>query len=517
MVLHFSIPVEDTKLTPLTELRPKQLQAWLTNLQNTDPQDAAQSILTSLAALNRQPLTSDIRLNLITLHWSAAENQIDMLQLQLSGSMLPLSDKSAAQSRLARDLLIEFGYGYKLVLVDVADNNTKKQKPDITVVIYQLLAIQQRIFSLCYEMYASVPATTWYETHQAFEYAESLGLLENEIFPNLGNILHIYQQILLITLADPYHLMQGEISSVSELARELAPLGRITHLETKTEAHPLFILDLAVDAPPSMNKQASIITKKDTTIRLFDTRQITQQLQMLISHLEAGVSPLELDLPIAAIKASYRTLLYQLLKSWGNPLARRFNRYMPKQDEIELGLGVRTIHALLETDTSEPVKLTTTPAFFTPAPALRSHYLAKWQILNVGAQGQALRNKTHAPSHIKVGELISIREHNHEKWQLCIIKWIKNNDTQTLEIGVQLLPPGARAVEVFNPLSAIKTIQPGILFPANSTLNQPNLLLTPHGMYMSNVHMELITSTSHTIKPHTLIMQTQSFDLFEIP
>ena len=110
-----------------------------------------------------------------------------------------------------------------------------------------------------------------------------------------------------------------------------------------------------------------------------------------------------------------------------------------------------------------------------------------------------------------------MREHNEGGWQLCVIKWIKSIDAQTLEIGVQFLPPNGSAVEVFNPLSAIKTMQPGILFPANSTLNQPNLLLTPQGMYMNNVHIELITTTSHTIKPQALIMQTQSFDLFEIP
>jgi hypothetical protein len=517
MVLHFSIPDQNTKLAPLTELRPKQLQSWLNDLQTNNPQNAAQSILTSLAALNRQPLASDIRLNLLTLHWSAAQGQIDMLQLQLSGSMLPLSEKADLQYHLARELLMELGYGYKLILIDDASNDSKKFKQDLAPIIYQLLIIQRRIFSLCYEMYALVPATIWHETHQTYEYAESLDLLETEVLPNPSNILQIYQQTLLIALADPYHLMQGEISLVLELARGLAALGRITRLTTKVEVHPVFIMDLATDSPPSMNKQAAIITQKDSSIRLFDTHQVTQQLQILISHLEAGISPLDLGLPIAAIKSGYRALLYQLLKSWGNPQARRFNRYSPKQDEIELGLGVRTIHALLETDAPEPVKLTSSPAFFTPAPSLPSHYLAKWQILNVGAQGHALRSKTNAPSHIKVGELISMREHSHEKWQLCIIKWIKNINTQTLEVGVQLLPPGARAVEVFNPLSAIKTMQPGILFPANSKLNQPNLLLTPHGMYMQNVHMELITSASHTIKPHTLIMQTQSFDLFEIP
>jgi hypothetical protein len=518
MVLHFSIPDQNTKLAPLTELRPKQLQAWLANLQNTNPQNSTQSILTSLAALNRQPLASDIRLNLLTVHWSAAQNQIDMLQRQLSGSMLPFSEKADTQTRLARDFLIELSYGYKLVLID--DTSTaipKKQKLDIAQVIYLLLTIQQRIFSLCYEMYALIPDTLWRETHQAFEYAETLGILEKENPTSTDNIINLYQQILLISLADPYHLMQGEITLVQELSRELAPLTCVTDKIANTEDYPLFILDLATDEPASTNKRILTDAEHKTTIRYFDVHQATQQLQTKLTYVENGGAPQEVGLPVYATKTSYRTLLHQLIRSWGNPVTRRFNRYVPKYDEVDLGLGVRTIHALLESKSAKPVKVTPNPAFFTPAPTLRNHYLAKWQVLNVGAQGQALRSKTNTPSHIKVGELISLREHNDGGWQLSIIKWVKSIDAQTLEIGVQFLPPNGSAVEVFNPLSAIKTMQPGILFPANSALNQPNLLLTPHGMYMHNVHIELITTSSHTIKPQTLIMQTQSFDLFEIP
>jgi len=518
MVLNFAIPAQNTNLAHLTEMRPKQLQTWLGNLQHDNPQVATQSILASLAALNRQPLASDLRLNLLNLHWLAAQGQIDMLQLQLSGSMLPLSEKADTQAQLARDFLIELSYGYKLVLMDDASTTIpKKPKLDITSVIYQLLTIQQRIFGLCYEMYALIPETLWRETHQAFEYAEVLGISEKGIAAATGNILNLYQQILLISLADPYHLMQGEITLVLELSRELAPLTHITGNISNTEDYPLFVLDLTTDDPATTNKRILTNAEHKPSIRCFDTRPATQQLQAMLSHVENGGAPLEVGLPVYATKTSYRTLLHQLIRCWGNPVTRRFNRYIPKYNEVDLGLGVRTIHALLETHSVEPVKVTPNPAFFTPAPTLRNHYLAKWQVLNVGAQGQALRSKINTPSHIKVGELISMREHNDGGWQLSIIKWVKSIDAQTLEIGVQFLPPNGSAVEVFNPLSAIKTMQPGILFPANSALNQPNLLLTPHGMYMNNVHIELITTTSHTIKPQALIMQTQSFDLFEIP
>jgi hypothetical protein len=111
--------------------------------------------------------------------------------------------------------------------------------------------------------------------------------------------------------------------------------------------------------------------------------------------------------------------------------------------------------------------------------------------------------------------LIAMRAREEDQWDLCVIKWIKNIDTGTVEIGVQLLPPQARPVSVYNPLSPIKNVQPGMLFPQNDILKQDNLLLVPHGIYMKNVRMDLITDTSRIIMPGKLVLQTQSFDLFE--
>ncbi|MEQ1666954.1 MAG: hypothetical protein ABL868_00720 [Sulfuriferula sp.] len=510
MVLRFIIPAQDTSLAHLTEMRVKQLQAWLSNLQTSNPQLAAQTILTALAALNRQPLSGDIRLTLLTHYWLTAEVQIDMLQLQLSGSMLPLTEKTDAHARLARELLIELAYGYKLALIDNAKLTLRAQS-DVATVVYQLLTIQQRILTLCYEIYAPVPVGIWTEIHQAFEYAELTSSPDR-----ITNILHLYQQTLLIALADPYHLMQGELSLVIDITRALAPLCTISHHLSADDA-PLFILDLSLDNAPNIDKRQTDDALYNPSTRFFDTRQAVQQLVTQLTQLAAGIAPEQLGLPHIAAKISYRFLLHRLILGWDKPPTRRFNRHPPKHHDIALGLGIRTIHALLDAPVADDVNSITSHAFFTPAPSHRSHYLAHWEIINIGAQGHALRNKTITPSHIKVGELISIREQNDEVWQLCIIKWVKNIDTETVEIGVQRLPPNARGVQVFNPLSPIKTMQPGILFPASALLNQPTLLLTPHGMYMKNVHMELITSTTHTIKPQQLVMQTQSFDLFEIP
>lgn len=519
MTLRFKTPEPDIELSHLTETRHKYLQSWLEQLLALDPQAASSSILTALSALNRQPLASDIRLKLLTLYWNTIQIEVNMLQLQLSGSLLPLSEKSDADTRLACDLLLELGHGYKLILMDNSASQLNfHSKPDPVPVIYQLLLIQYRILELCYEMYVPVPSGLWMEIHQIYQYAEGLGETQiNLTEPVPGTIIHVYQQILLIALADPYHLMQGELTQVIELAHEYALLCEVERSHTAESNAHVFTLNLNKDAPPHITTRLETQVHREP-VRFFNTLSLIEHLLFLLAKLESGAPPTILGLPAAAAEPSYRYLLHRLIHSWGIPHLRQFSRHEKQLDNIELNLGLRTVHALLNTNKSSTgtsnshIEIPTVVVEIEDTP---SPYSGKWQLLNTSAQGNALRNQGSTPGHIKVGELIAMRESLNDPWNVCSIKWIKNIDMLTIEIGVQLLPPNGQPVSVRNMLSPIKNIQPGILFPENATLKQPNQILTPHGLYRKNTVMELITETTYHITTGKLILQTQSFDLFE--
>jgi hypothetical protein len=343
----FTTPTPDTRLAHLTETRPRHLQTWLENLHVSDPQTASQAILSSLSALNRQPLSGDIRLKLLAMYRNTIQTQVTMLQRQLSGSMLPLSEKADAQTRLARELLLELGHGYKLVL---QDNNTSLLnfygKPPAAPVIHQLLLTQQRVLELCYEMYAPVPVGLWLEIHRTYRYADELGVTQAAVGEDsTASVVHVYQQILLIALADPYHLMQGELGHVIELAREYALLGEIEH--GNSAAGNLFTLNMSADAPPHIATRLDV-RKQSDSIRFFHTHKLIERLLFLLAKLESGTPPVALNLPAAAAEPEYRQLLHHLINSWGMPHLRRFNRYDSQAGNIELGLGLRTVHALFD-------------------------------------------------------------------------------------------------------------------------------------------------------------------------
>lgn len=519
MTLRFKTPEPDVELSHLTETRHKYLQSWLEQLHTQNPQTASSTILTALSALNRQPLASDIRLRLLTLYWNTIQIEVNMLQRQLSGSLLPLSEKSDADTKLACDLLLELGNGYKLILMDNSASQLNfHSKPDPAVVIYQLMLIQYRILELCYEMYLPVPSGLWMEIHQIFQYAEGLGETQLNISePVPGTIIHVYQQMLLIALADPYHLMQGELAQVIELTHEFALLGEIERSHIAEHNAHVFTLNLNKDAPPHITTRLETQVHREP-VRFFNTLALIEHLLFLLAKLESGAPPPILGLPAAAAEPNYRYLLHRLIRSWGIPHLRQFSRHDKQLDDIELNLGLRAVHTLLNSHTSA----TTSSQSYIEIPTVvvdikeeANTRSGKWQLLNTSAQGNALRNQGSTPGHIKVGELIAMRESLNDPWNVCSIQWIKNIDMLTIEIGVQLLPPNGHPVSVRNVLSPLKNIQPGILFPENTTLKQHHQILTPHGLYKKNTVMELITDTTYQITTGKLILQTQSFDLFE--
>ena len=335
-------------------------------------------------------------------------------------------------------------------------------------------------------------------------------------------ISHAYQQILLIVLADPYHLMHGELAQVIELARTNSHLCSLELKNTKTNRTQIFSLDLNTDAPPQTAKLEESNEQNDST-RFFSTSILVEYLLYLLAKLESGMTPASLGLSSAAATGSdYRNLLHRLISSWGKPHLRHFNRYDNQPVNIELSLGLRTIHALLSAKSTMssnddmPINITINNNFTVPEVTNRNHYISTWQVLNNSAQGNALRNQESVPTHIKGGELIAMRENTNGRWHLYVIKWDKSFGTGLVEIGVQLLPPQAHPVALYNPALPISSKQLGILFPENSALKQSSLLLTPHGIYKKNADLCFHADGTHAIALVKLTMQTQSFDLFEL-
>ncbi|MDX1697485.1 MAG: hypothetical protein R3308_04320, partial [Thiohalobacterales bacterium] len=114
-------------------------------------------------------------------------------------------------------------------------------------------------------------------------------------------------------------------------------------------------------------------------------------------------------------------------------------------------------------------------------------HIEYWKIADLSATGYCLLWENSAASAACVGELVALvnQEVAQEAWQLGVIRWMKFDPGHGLELGVQMLAPGAQAVwayvrndDVGRNIAAIDRMQ-GILLPGVTALGQRDSLILP--------------------------------------
>ena len=218
-----------------------------------------------------------------------------------------------------------------------------------------------------------------------------------------------------------------------------------------------------------------------------------------------------------------KDILKRLMLSWGVMPKRRFSRHQTITP-VNLVVGLDSIHLQSEATAVETVSdqavtedevhdrqnlqdptIETTTHFkahpgTSPTPGvsdwnsnLRTSVAAStttatqvetWKITDMSAGGYCLLLDSTAPTAARVGELIALRvsdDTSAQDWHLGVIRRIKFTQERGLEMGLQMLSPGAHPVWVrsYSDNVGSTTRMKGILLPEIKSLRQKASLLLP--------------------------------------
>jgi hypothetical protein len=114
-----------------------------------------------------------------------------------------------------------------------------------------------------------------------------------------------------------------------------------------------------------------------------------------------------------------------------------------------------------------------------------NHSAQSWKMVNVSAGGYCLLWDNPETTRAQVGELLGIREESDPDtfhWRLGVIRWLKFAGKQGLELGVQMLSPGAVGIAA-RPDRKIRSDNAdytrGLLLPEIASIQQRTTLLLP--------------------------------------
>jgi len=519
-----SVPPERTAPPKDLEIRPKQVKAWIESLPLAQSLDATRKLCAHLAALNRAKLDVDTRLQILEVYRPTALTALEELDAVYSKSALPLAPRAREALTLARDLSAELAMGYKIAIVEKSGKlfalGAKKQLPMLIARAMEYLAAGQRA---SYKSYTPVPPGVWREMHQLYLHADEEGVAKEVVDADTkSTVFDLYCEALLLSLTDPYRLVQGEADKILAQARAYrggaATLGT-TRPGTRPSAH--FIVPCDTDRAPKPALSANDDTGGPNW-RLLDANPIVDRLRQKKGAADAGQVSATMS---KSLGPEGLALLGRLITLWGDP-PKRSQRRNPAQSTVAICVGLKAVgHFVSFEPKLDPAqeaealkKGITMPLMALPTDdASQAIPVFEWDVVNESAGGLKVRRMGATQQPIGVGEVVGVKLGNRARWTVGVARWITMFDEGGMEFGIQFLGGMARNVWVQPTITSAPQAKPGLWMVFGEDTNEPDSLLTPPNTYSDLREFELDHEGHVTVvRASNLIEKTGRFELFHV-
>lgn len=441
----------------------------------------------------------------------------DALKNKFIGKQIPLSNEHLLNARQCLKLYNRMATGYEIMAADLG--RMTGMHPHLAVALHRALRYLSEALLTNYQIYLQYPAGLWKSLHTLYTAARKAGVTSRTVtdttLPSAAGstIEMVYKQVLLLSLACPYRLHQKEIHYVYNALLEWSVASRLSSATDKQDTG-LFAINLLSDDPPAYRVLNSNVTMNNYW-RILDTSEMADMLRAAAADNTRATGK--------HTGIGDKDTLQRLMLAWGVMPKRRFSRH-PSNTSVKLILGLDSIHRLAEGtgvtttpevhSTAEDIhdkqylqdptfeKTTRTRARINkdintamkdqhnplpgsiPATTTAPSQAEAWKIADLSAGGYCLLWDSTKPTRARVGDLVAViitGDARAEDWHLGVIRRIKFTSGRGLELGIQMLSPGAQPVWACicrNDISTTARMK-GFLLPEIASINQAASLLLP--------------------------------------
>lgn len=486
MALNLNIPALQENPLFLAETRPQKIRQIIAELDSTDALDIALHLNSELEILNRQKVSSSNRVQALDCYREFATAVTNILEKEYCNAALPLHDQAKLAASSVESLWLELGYGYKLALIDLQNQLIKlgADKSSAEAIQSAMHAIAEQLM-VHYQTYVIPPEYIWSDLNQLYFCAVQLKVQHliikdapsngsgETVIKSAATIENTYKHTMLMSLAEPQHLAQGDIRLVADyLSHHIgqAQIASAAPLENDTAT---FIIGLNSNNPPVPYSKKSDTPNPVTDI-LLQTIDLVRAIHQDLGQLQNHKLPDNGSIPVHARVSDYIDLLTYLIRNWGITPKRIFNRTL-KDSDIELVFGMAAIQRISgECGATNPSLQNTSDA---GAPATPS----RWKTLNISATGISLRRHHTAEKNIRVGGLVGIKAKEESYWSIGIVRWANCGTRDRLDIGIQLLAPQAQCA-IAN-INDTNRNEPVLVLAEIIAVRQAASIIAPKGTY----------------------------------
>lgn len=534
----------------------EQIRAILQNMPLANPEKCCTLILQELFRFNRAPFAVKARIEIMALLLPKIDDMINTVRSSYINDPLPLSNKRQQSAQLINRLLTEMSYGYKTIVHELLEdnNNSAAGLAHLPQAIYYAMGFLARLLVDTYALYMPEPPQIWLELNQLYLYAEKHQLHDIELDPinaarepKPATIINSYRRIILLAVANPYHLMLGETVKMYKNLVDWAPQCRILNIGSGRLPEGKLFVDLTMDAPPLY------APKTPSKLRPVEGRQL--EIKELLSLVSQATRRLTLakqkdSLSHNLARRMERDMYFRWAEAWGLRRERLSNRkpietsarmvcgltathhfvsgekpFKPEEDELQI--RGRSTHAgrgssltLVEEEQTPWAFEDTQKHVLTSLHQPRksqfnaqqgAHEKNLWikvyanstqaidefitketslfeyhgcDIINSNQSGFGITCPNTAQLPARVGDLLAARTATSTAWAIGRVQWMKINGDQVTQ-GIKVIADDARAIAV----KAVQGVGCGgeyyrsLLIPDLDPKLHPTTMITPAAVY----------------------------------
>ena len=459
-----NIPAQELKKKPKPYLKVKTLQRWLDDLPIANISRSTEQILQQLKTINRSRYPAQERIQLLDTLKPAARELLIQLKQQIKNPQLPLGDKQKEAAETIQNILEEMAAGYKCVVSQFIMQDSQKESDSMLLqeAIYNSIQYLARRLVESYLIYAPEPYDVWRELHQLYHYAEQLGIHDMPVddpypdysLPVIYTIDLVYKRILLLALAEPYHLMQNESEEIFRLVSSWTDECHIQPIINQKIENE-FVFDLATDATPRFIGRN--MDWQPINGRLLDIKGVRLHLDNFLQQFLRHETIEEIH---SHVEIQTRDMLLRLVEALEGRLTRQSDRRTGIGD-VRIAVGLNPAHYYISncaefTPEMDELRLqgqhNIQPSMFANAykdalnkDRIHSHQdytTYTWLQSNTSYTGSALNCSLDSDDQaVKVGELVTYcpDDKTTHKWKVGLIRWVKFQKDSGINMGIMNL------------------------------------------------------------------------------
>lgn len=535
------------------ETDPKYARAWIDSLPLADSGEAARELYQALYTLNRLSLPVGQRIDLMALYENPVATVSAALQTHLARVAQPLSPKKRQLAEFVRHLQIEVAYGYKCCLQDLSSARLLWGRGALLArVAERALHYLREVLIRSYQVYMPYPTGIWNEIHEIYRFAEGRDIeadaveIQTDGASRTTALTERYLQILLLGVSQPYQLPQGMCAQLCAFLDAWGGRAQLSKAVSIANPAAQFVVDLAADGPPIPFPRGQSMDAAPT-LRILNAMELVRLAQNFIGRLKKGEPVTALALGVDSLEETCLDLLQRMVSIWGLTPQRRYKR-IRRNSYVSVCSGVNALHFFangqapfvapgteasrtmgksgrgddfLEMDSSGhhvtqdsgPVSTLSKTRRGRAAPT--SFRVDRWHVRDAGPHGMLLARYGEMAMSARVGDVLGLQEVSGGQWNPAVVRWLKSPESQSLELGVELLAAKAAPVAVRGSSEDADYVE-ALLLPATTTPRRPATLLAPRGMFAARGNLFLLEPgrPPRPIRPVKLIERTISYERF---